>query len=780
MNRLLNGLTAAALSCLVYTGGHAQPSVALPDGTEDASEVVQRLVEAEHASRRAAVDWAHRHRLPRRIPQPDGRVIELAGMDGSRPIYLTTWNRTAAHFTGTSTLYPGGPLGLALTGHGLRLGLWDEGHPLRDHQEFTGRITPGDDGRPQNHATHVAGTLMAAGIRPEARGMAYAADLVAYDWSNDTVEMTTEAARGLLVSNHSYGMVAGWHYGDLEGTGSGWYWNGDPTISTTEDYAFGWYGSEAVQFDQVAHTYPFLLPVVAAGNDRADTGPRSGTYRAYTADGAWATFSVDARPIPPDGGAQGYDTIAGAAVAKNVLTVGSVGGDPTGGFRVSPFSSFGPTDDGRVKPDLVGYGEEVFSTLATGINRYAFYSGTSMATPNVAGTLLLLQEHMANLLGTSLRAASLKGLVLHTARDLGPPGPDYQYGWGLLDAEAAARQLSAALSNPLALLETTLPDGGTFTQTATVDSAGPLRITLSWTDPPSARRPLQGPSSLDDPTPHLKHDLDVRLIHDASGTVYLPFVLDPGAPEAPAAPGDNRVDPIEQIYLPEALAGSYTIRVSHKGSLTAGRPQPFTLLVSGAADVVRPVVVARFSAQPDLDGVTLRWETVFERSTGQFVIERLPLTVGDEGQILPGPVTPVDVLPTLGTTETPRVYTFTDAQVPTGYYRYRIRYEEPGRRYVAAEIEVVVPAPERVAVLSNYPNPFSHRTTLVLDLVAETPVRVAVFDALGRRVAVLRDEVLPAGRHHLPLDASAWAPGLYVARVQTERATVSHPLLRLP
>lgn len=778
MNRLLTWLIAGVLSCFVYIDGTAQTAPP-PASLEAAAAVTQQLMQAEREATRTAQTWAAQRSLPRRIVQPDGRLIELVGIEHGRPIYLTTWNRTAATFTGTSELYPGQDLGLALTGTGLTLGLWDGGHPLTNHQEFTGRVTTNDDAGPQNHASHVAGTLMAAGIRPEAQGMAYAADLAAYDWENDTVEMTTEAARGLLVSNHSYGMVAGWHYGDLEGTGSGWYWSGDPSISETEDYAFGWYNSEAAQFDQAAHAYPYLLPVVAVGNDREDEGPAFGTYRAQDASGDWATYSVTTRPIPADGGAQGYDTIAGAALAKNVLTVGSIGAEQIGGYRVSAFSSFGPTDDGRVKPDLVGYGENVFSTLATGPNRYAFYSGTSMAAPNVAGTLLLLQEHMANLLGTYLRAASLKGLVLHTARDLGRPGPDYQHGWGLLDAEAAVNQLTASLTNPIALLETALPDGGTFTQTATVEaSGGPLRVTLSWTDLPSARRPLQGASSLDDPTPHLKHDLDLRLIHDATGTVYRPYVLNPRAPTTTAAPGDNRVDPVEQIYLPDALAGTYTIQVTHKGALTGGRPQPFTLLVSGAADVVRPVVVARLQATPSVDGVDLRWETVFERSTGRFVVERVPLTVDEGGQTFPGPAVQLNTLATQGASETTQAYTFTDDEVLAGYYLYRIRYEEPGRRYVAAEVEVVVPKPRRFAVVSTYPNPFADQTTLVLDLVAEEHVRLAVYDALGRRVALLRDEVLAAGRHHLRLDASAWAPGVYLVRVQTDRGVVTHRLVR--
>lgn len=59
---------------------------------------------------------------------------------------------------------------------------------------------------------------------------------------------------------------------------------------------------------------------------------------------------------------------------------------------MSSFSSWGPTDDGRIKPDIVADGVSVFSTTATHDSSYGYKSGTSMATPNAAGSLLLLQE----------------------------------------------------------------------------------------------------------------------------------------------------------------------------------------------------------------------------------------------------------------------------------------------------------------------------------------------------------------------------------------------------
>ncbi|MCH8961834.1 MAG: S8 family serine peptidase, partial [Bacteroidetes bacterium] len=673
---------------------------------------------------------------------------------------------------------PGNQLGLNLTGLGLEIGIWDSGLPLKGHQELIGRVTTRDQASVTDHATHVAGTLAAAGVRSEARGMAYQAHLRAYDWDDDSSEMAIEARRGVLVSNHSYGAIAGWYYGDLENNGDQWYWLGDPNISPDEDYLFGWYDGEASQFDRVVFANPYLLPVVAAGNDRGDRGPRGGTYRALDAQGHWSTFAFADGSHPRDGGADGYDTIAGSSLAKNVLTVGSIRVTNDGTRRVSSFSSFGPTDDGRIKPDLVGYGEGVLSSVADSPTAYALSSGTSMATPNVAGSLTLLQQHYFNLTGKYMRAATLKGLALHTADDLGTPGPDYQYGWGLLDTEAAARLLSTSPENELAVVEATLEDSVPFTRPSKVTDAGPLRVTLSWTDLTSSRRPLNGPSSLDDPTPHLRNDLDLRVINETTGEVYLPYTLDPQAPDQPAVPGDNVVDPIEQIYLPHVEAGDYTIVVSHKDNLVIGAPQVFALIVSGAESAVRPVSVSHVEIEESVERVLLSWKTQFERSPGQFLIQRAPVTTRPgSGERVVGVFALVGTVETAGVSEQVQAYDFEELRVPAGWYRYRVLYEGPNARYLAASIEAFVPAPERFAVLSNYPNPFTDRTQVVLDLPEQQRVTLEVYDVLGRRLLLVHDGLLPAGRHELSVKATGWAPGIYIARLTTPNAAQSHRMV---
>jgi hypothetical protein len=541
----------------------------------------------------------------------------------------------------------------------------------------------------------------------------------------------------------------------------------------TEDYAFGNYGTEAVQFDRVAVTHPYYLPVVAAGNDRVDAGPTTGEYRALDQSGTWRTHTVAERRIPADGGTDGFDTIAGAGNAKNVLTVGAIGLSITGAPRMSSFSSFGPTDDGRIKPDLVGYGERVFSSSSSGTNQYAQSSGTSMATPNVSGSLALLQEHHHNLTGSYLRAATLKGLAIHTAKDLGHAGPDYRHGWGLLDTRAAAELITRSTENATVLLEEVMTNGGTFAVNLTVERAGPVRVTLSWTDPPSTRLA----ATLNNRSAHLKNDLDLRLVHASSGTTYFPFVLDPDRPSDPAVTGDNRVDPVEQVYLAQAPVGNYTIVVSHKGTLDRLAPQAFSLVTDGFAEAQRALAVGHVDAESGPDEVVIEWQTLFERSSGMFRLERAPITFDSANKKQYGPAVVVGSVDASGSSSAPQHYVFVDRGVLAGRYIYRILFEGVSAQHVAAEVEVNVFPPRTFATLWNYPNPVSDHTHVVVDVPEALQVQVEVFDALGRRLLLLADETLGAGRHHLAVDATAWAAGTYFVRATSRKGVITHQLV---
>ncbi|MFA6249529.1 MAG: S8 family serine peptidase [Mucilaginibacter sp.] len=513
-----------------------------------------------------------------------GNIVALQGINKlGFPIYLTTHNNTtAAATTGTNTVQPGGALNLNLTGSSAnllnKLGIWDGGQVYSAHREFAGKtITAKDNSAILDHSTHVAGTMMAKGVYAPAKGMAYGATtLSAWDFDNDVSEMSA-AASGLLLSNHSYGEVGGWDYNQSAGR---WEWYGLP--GDNEDYNFGFYDARVQSWDKIAYNAPYYLIVESAGNSRSSNGPAVGaTYYGFTSRTNPTFINKGARPANISSNS-GYDIITTTGNAKNILTVGSVGALPNGPVNrtdvaISYFSSWGPTDDGRVKPDIVGDGENVLSVGVQSPDSYLTLSGTSMAAPNVTGSLYLLQEYYSQKNnGNFMRAATLKGLACHTAFDAGNVGPDYIYGWGLLDMRKAAQAITDNGTKSI-INESTLAQGQTKTFDITASGDGPLIVSISWTDPEGT--PTAG-TTINDRTPKLVNDLDVRL-SDGS-TSFTPWVLTPDNPSAPATNGDNIRDNIEQVYIANAVPGKkYTVTISHKGALQSGS-QAYSVIVTGA------------------------------------------------------------------------------------------------------------------------------------------------------------------------------------------------------
>jgi len=501
----------------------------------------------------------------------DGKIIELKGINRhGKPVYYSTANINAAKTVSTNKVWSGGSLGLNLTGTGIIMREWDGGVVRPTHQELTGRTTMGDGATSlSDHSTHVAGTMMATGISANAHGMANLCTLRAFDWWDDYAEMTTEAANGALLSNHSYIYITGWYY-----SSSSWYWYGDPAISPTTDYLYGFYMEDAATVDQIAFNAPYYLVCKAAGNDRLG-GPSVQPVQHYVWQGSNWVLSSAIRDL--NGGPNGWDCISsGFGVSKNVMTVGAVNPIPNG-YSVpadvvfASFSGTGPTDDGRIKPDIVADGIGLYSTLSGSNNAYGSMSGTSMATPNTAGSLMLLQEHYHNIHGTYMRSATLKGLAIHTADEAGSfPGPDYKFGWGLLNTAKAANAITQVCTS--VIREETLTSGTTFTVTLNAKGTEPLIATLCWTDPPGT----PPPPSLNPPTLMLVNDLDMRI----DGNTYKPYILDPLNVTASATAGDNFRDNVEKIFIQSPSPGSHTLTITHKGILLNGS-QPFSLVVTG-------------------------------------------------------------------------------------------------------------------------------------------------------------------------------------------------------
>ncbi len=525
--------------------------------------------------KKKAVQLAKKNGWQLTIQTRDG-YAELMGIasDGKSPLYYATKNVAAARSTRANHLNAGGSLGLNLDGQNMTAHVWDGGHARVSHQEYDGpggnnRVTimdtQSEGGTQLNfHAAHVTGTIMASGVQANAKGMASQAKVNGYMWNNDVAEATTAAANGMILSNHSYGFR-----GDL-----------------VPDQYFGAYIDESAAWDNVMFNAPYYLMVVAAGND--------GNQNSY--NGA-----------PLDGNSS-YDKLTGHSTSKNNMVVANaqdanINSDGSlSSVSINSSSSEGPTDDYRIKPDITGNGTGVYSTYASSDTAYNSITGTSMASPNVTGSLLLLQQHYNNLNGSFMRAATLKGLALHTADDAGPSGPDAVYGWGLMNTKAAAEVISSASNGDTKVEELSLTSGQSYTITVDSDGINPLMASISWTD-----RAGTATTATNSNAAVLVNDLDIRISKGA--TTYSPYRL---TGVTTNGTGDNTVDPYERVDVANA-SGSYTITVTHKGSLTGGS-QNYSLVVTGLTGT--PVVCSATvptgvaTSNVTFDTATVSWTAV--------------------------------------------------------------------------------------------------------------------------------------------------------------------------
>lgn len=510
-------------------------------------------------------------KIPFTISLQNGDFAEIQYFDElENPVYYKVMNISAANTTGTDALQVGGSLGLNLSGKGMVVGIYDQTRPKADHIEFGSRLTQIDGSTEtiSNHATHVSGTIMAGGVNANAKGMVNEATGWAFNWESDLSKMNANAydpinkPGGHLVSNHSYGLVLGWY----RNASNAWAWAGNPSVNADKDYRFGYYSSKSKGLDELLFSKPYYTVVWAAGNDRNDGG--DGTR-------------------DPDGP---EDTLGPEGVAKNVITVGAVSNiteyiGPQS-VTMSSFSSWGPTDDGRIKPDLVGVGVGVFSAgiADAGLtDSYSSQSGTSMAAPNVSGSLLLLQQLFAKRNnGRFMKASTVKALAINTAKEAGlNSGPDYIFGWGLLDAKAAAEIILGENGSSEMILESNLANEASFAYEFLSDGIQPIKLTLAWTDPPGNPAAV----SLNPVDLMLVNDLDIR-ITDEEGVTYFPWTLDPKTSPGSAATQDkdNFRDNVEQIFIAAPKSQKYKVNITHKNTLVNGS-QDFSLVMrAGVAD----------------------------------------------------------------------------------------------------------------------------------------------------------------------------------------------------
>jgi len=276
------------------------------------------------------------------------------------------------------------------------------------------------------HATHVAGTVLGAGIiDPQATGMAPNAELVSYDFrGNIPVEMDSAASKyGIELTQNSYS------YGS----------------SNDRCSVRGTYDGTSTALDVLTNKYDYLLHVFAAGNSRSS--------RCLSG---------------------GYGTVhSGFQASKNSLAVGAL----TRTDGNSSFHCYGPVKDGRLKPEICGVGVSVYSTYPYNTYRGG-YSGTSMACPGVSGTAALIHELYQDSTSKQIPAHLLKGSLCNGADDMGRSGPDYQFGFGRVNG----RRTANIIANKQYKLNS-VRNGGVYTDTIFVPSGThQLNVMLCWND----------------------------------------------------------------------------------------------------------------------------------------------------------------------------------------------------------------------------------------------------------------------------------------------------------
>ncbi len=459
-------------------------------------------------------------------------------------------NRDGARLCGAGKLQlPTIYKGKGLTGKGVRIGLWDSN--VGEHVDYGVRIqrleyeiSIASTGA---HGMHTAGTILGSGLLDErARGIAPEARIWASNFNEESNGKIPEQemldlydAEHISLTSNSYGM----QMFQLCGL----------------DNFYNYTAMGFRNIDILSCWEPTLTHVFSAGNDQGACNKPFGHSTRYS---------------------------------KNIISVAAV--DKWG--KITDFSSFGPLRDGRMYPIISALGKEVYSTIDG--ERYAEMNGTSMACPMVTGHLALLTQRWGQLNGgTTPYNYFLKALVANTARDAGNLGPDYKYGFGILDAEAALMAMEEGWFHL-----GTLSQGGAE-QKITLDvPAGvkELRVMLCWNDPVSLKEYKTGETPL-------VNDLDLT-VANAGGTIYWPYTLNPEKPnEIAVATQKNTVDNIEQVVVKNPTTSSYTITVS--GTINQEDKQNYALV--WYYDQQRPSL-----ASPLVGDVYSPGETIYLRAEG--------------------------------------------------------------------------------------------------------------------------------------------------------------------
>ncbi len=434
----------------------------------------------------------------------------------------------------------------SLDGSGVTVLVYDGGKMFQ-HNDFGSRLTIGatDTAGISDHATHVGGTIGGDGTgNINNRGMAPGVDFISFGFEQDggLTEGFLYTDPGDIEADYTSAILT--YNADIANNSIG-------TNTAPNGYPCDWTGN---------------YNVTSALIDTIAKGSINGPFRIVWANGNERQVS---RCTGDDNGNFGeFFSTAPPACAKNHITVGSVDSDTD---FTSSFSSWGPTDDGRIKPDISAPGCQsggdggVTSTSSSG--GYNVKCGTSMAAPTVTGVAALILEQYRITFPDrdDLMNATLKALFANTAEDRGNTGPDYKYGYGSIRGIAAIDTVIAEN-----IIESEVSQGGTYAGIIIVGAGETeLKATIAWDDAPAAPAVTNA----------LVNDLDLRII-DPLGNVVLPWTLDPSNPNGGAVQSvADHLNNIEQVSIMNPIPGAYTVEVSGF-NIPVGPSQTFGLVTS--------------------------------------------------------------------------------------------------------------------------------------------------------------------------------------------------------
>jgi hypothetical protein len=436
------------------------------------------------------------------------------------------------------------------TGEGIGVMVRDDGR-VGPHIDFEGRLTNLTNVANQSHGDGVAGIMAGAGnLIPSNRGMAAGSDVYVVNYQsnfldNPTLNLINDGSVQITNSSYSNGCNDG-------------------------------YTSITRTVDQQTLDTPTLLHVFSAGNS-------NGSNCGYGAGTQWGNIT--------GGHKQGKNVIATA----NVFFDGSL----------VTSSSRGPAHDGRIKPDIAANGQNQISTNEN--NTYQTFGGTSGAAPGIAGISAQLYQAYGDLHGGDFPPSALiKATLLNTANEAGNVGPDYKFGWGIVNALQAVKLIEDGR-----YLSDEVSQGNTNTHTINVPSGtNQVRFMVYWSD--------QAASPGADPA--LVNDLDL-VVTDPSSNTYEPWILDPTPDPVtlnnPATNGPDHLNNVEQVLINDPVAGNYELDIT--GFNVPVGPQEYYIvyeLISEHVVMTYPNGGEHF--QPFI-AETIHWDEV--NTTDDFVLE---------------------------------------------------------------------------------------------------------------------------------------------------------------